>query len=101
MLALSSAFSLFGNGIINSDGAEWKAHRALVRPFFGELIKHLYRFPFMRTPLLPVRERITDYGHFDKYSNKVIQLLKDRADASDSLDVQDMFGRFVIDAAGK
>lgn len=27
---------LFGNGIFNSDGSEWKAHRAMTRPFFGE-----------------------------------------------------------------
>jgi hypothetical protein len=50
---------------------------------------------------LPVRERITDYGYFDKHSNKVIQLLKERADAGKSLDVQDIFGRFIIDTAGK
>jgi hypothetical protein len=50
---------------------------------------------------LPVRERITDYGHFDKYSNKVIQLLKERADSDESLDVQDIFARFTLDAAGE
>lgn len=27
---------MFGNGIFNNDGAEWKAHRALTRPFFGK-----------------------------------------------------------------
>lgn len=32
---LSRLFGMFGNGIFNSDGAEWKAHRALTRPFFG------------------------------------------------------------------
>lgn len=48
-----------------------------------------------------VRERITDYGHFDKYSNEVIQLLKERADAGKSIDIQDIFARFTLDAAGK
>lgn len=28
-------FDLFGDGIFNTDGAEWRAHRALTRPFFG------------------------------------------------------------------
>lgn len=35
-IGADSLFTLFGNGIFNTDGAEWKAHRALVRPFFGE-----------------------------------------------------------------
>lgn len=26
---------LFGDGIFNNDGEEWKAHRALTKPFFG------------------------------------------------------------------
>jgi hypothetical protein len=28
-------WGLFGTGILNTDGDEWKAHRALTRPFFG------------------------------------------------------------------
>ena len=33
---LNSAFGLLGNGIFNNDGDEWRAHRALTRPFFSE-----------------------------------------------------------------
>ena len=35
-LLLNSAFGLLGNGIFNNDGDEWRAHRALTRPFFSE-----------------------------------------------------------------
>jgi len=41
MLALSRRHSMFGNGILNTDGTEWRAHRALIRPFFGEPIELL------------------------------------------------------------
>ncbi|KAF8308485.1 cytochrome P450 monooxygenase CYP63 [Clavulina sp. PMI_390] len=75
-------YDLFGNGIFNTDGAEWKAHRALTRPFFA-------------------RERITDYEHFEKYSNKVVDILRKRAEDGESIDVQDLFGRFTLDAAGE
>ncbi|KAF9506189.1 hypothetical protein BS47DRAFT_1305586 [Hydnum rufescens UP504] len=74
-------FSLFGNGIFNSDGEQWKAHRALTRPFFA-------------------RERVRDFEHFDHYSNKVIDLFRARALSGESIDVQDVFGRFTLDAAG-
>ncbi|KAF8314506.1 cytochrome P450 monooxygenase CYP63 [Clavulina sp. PMI_390] len=75
-------YDLFGDGVFNTDGAEWKAHRALTRPFFA-------------------RERITDFEHFDKYSNKVIDILRKRAEDGESIDLQDLFGRFTLDAAGE
>ncbi|KAF8308490.1 cytochrome P450 [Clavulina sp. PMI_390] len=75
-------YDLFGDGIFNIDGAEWKAHRALTRPFFA-------------------RERITDYEHFEKYSNKVVDILRKRAEEGESIDLQDLFGRFTLDAAGE
>ncbi|KAF8308493.1 cytochrome P450 monooxygenase CYP63 [Clavulina sp. PMI_390] len=73
---------LFGGGIFNSDGAQWKAHRALTRPFFA-------------------RERITDYEHFEKFSNKFVEILRKRAETGESVDIQDLFGRFTMDAAGE
>ncbi|KAF9520560.1 hypothetical protein BS47DRAFT_1387177 [Hydnum rufescens UP504] len=78
----SSMWGLFGAGIFNTDGDEWKAHRALTRPFFA-------------------RERVRDFEHFDKYSNKVVDLFRGRALAGESVDVQDVFGRFTLDAAGE
>ncbi|KAF8308494.1 cytochrome P450 [Clavulina sp. PMI_390] len=73
---------LFGDGIFNTDGAQWKAHRALTRPFFA-------------------RERIADYEHFDRFSNKVVEILRKRVEAGESVDMQDLFGRFTTDAAGE
>ncbi|KAF8308491.1 cytochrome P450 monooxygenase CYP63 [Clavulina sp. PMI_390] len=75
-------YDLFGDGIFNSDGAIWKGHRALTRPFFA-------------------RERITDFEHFERYSNKLIDVLRKRAESGESVDMQDLFGRFTIDAAGE
>ncbi|KAF8314507.1 cytochrome P450 [Clavulina sp. PMI_390] len=72
---------VLGDGVFNTDGAEWKAHRALTRPFFA-------------------RERVTDFEHFDKYSNKVIEILRSRAEEGESIDLQDLFSRFTLDAAG-
>lgn len=43
---------------------------------------------------------MTDYEHYDKYSNKVVDLLKKRADDGESVDLQDIFARFTLDAAG-
>jgi hypothetical protein len=37
----------------------------------------------------------------DTYSDKVIGLFRDRALAGESVDVQDVFGRFTLDAAGE
>ena len=50
--------------------------------------------------IMAARERVTDYQHFDKYSNKVIDILRQRTDAGESVDVQDLFARFTLDAAG-
>lgn len=47
------------------------------------------------------RERVTDFEHFDKHSSKVINIFQQRADAGESLDIQDVFGRFTLDAAGE
>jgi len=95
---------MFGNGILNTDGAEWKARRALIRPFFGNFPLNIHLNLVDNNNalfFLSARERITDYGHFDMCSNKVIQLFKERADAGESIDVQDVFARFTIDMAGK
>ncbi|KAF8314508.1 cytochrome P450 monooxygenase CYP63 [Clavulina sp. PMI_390] len=78
----SRLHDLLGDGVFNTDGAEWKAHRALTRPFFA-------------------RERVTDFEHFDKYSNKVIDALRKRTEDGESIDLQDLFTRFTLDAAGE
>ncbi|KAF8340618.1 uncharacterized protein EI90DRAFT_2906526 [Cantharellus anzutake] len=75
-------FGLFGDGIFNNDGEDWKAHRALTRPFFA-------------------RERVRDYDLFSKYSNIAISLIQHRSLQNESLDVQDLFGRLTLDAAGE
>ncbi|KAF8314509.1 cytochrome P450 [Clavulina sp. PMI_390] len=75
-------YDLFGDGVFNTDGAEWKAHRALTRPFFAS-------------------ERVTDFELFDRHSNKVIDILQKRSEDGESIDLQDLFGRFTLDAAGE
>jgi len=74
--------SFFGKGIFASDGDRAKMHRALARPYFA-------------------RERISEYKSFEKYTDKLISILK-RATASDeAIDMQDMFARFTMDTAGE
>ncbi|KAF9506193.1 hypothetical protein BS47DRAFT_1399699 [Hydnum rufescens UP504] len=81
-LALKFLFGLLGNGILNTDGEEWKAHRALLRPFFA-------------------RERVSDLEYFNHYSNKTVELFLARALSGESIDVQDVFGRFTLDVASE
>ena len=89
---------LFGKGIFTTDGDEWKAHRALTRPFFGtDRCLCSGSFPDMLIPIiLPARERVRDFDLFDRYSEKVINVFRDRALAGESVDVQDIFGRFTL-----
>lgn len=51
--------------------------------------------------IIKARERVTDYEHYEKYSNKVVDLLKKRAEDGESVDLQDVFARFTLDAAGE
>ena len=50
---------------------------------------------------LLARERVRDHDLFTKYSNEVISLIRQRSVKNESLDVQDLFGRFTLDAAGE
>lgn len=56
VLAPSSLFGMFGNGIFNTDGAQWTAHRALIRPFFGEL-NHFFTRSLVDEKALPPSAR--------------------------------------------
>ncbi|KAF8340598.1 uncharacterized protein EI90DRAFT_3117109 [Cantharellus anzutake] len=75
--------------------------RALTRPF---LVGHLYDLlkldPFLNGAP-PARERVRDHHLFDKYSNIIISLIQQRSLQNESLDVQDLFGRLTLDAAGE
>ncbi|KAF8338717.1 cytochrome P450 monooxygenase CYP63 [Cantharellus anzutake] len=72
----------FGDGIFVVDGAEAKAHRALTRPFFA-------------------RERVQDFNIFGRYTEKVLAHLLARFNSSQAIDIQDIFSRFTMDAAGE
>ncbi|KAF8338719.1 cytochrome P450 [Cantharellus anzutake] len=61
----------FGDGIGGADGAEAKAHRAMTRPFLA-------------------RERVQDFTIFERYTDKL-----------QAIDIQDIFSRFTMDAAGE
>ncbi|CAE7113403.1 unnamed protein product [Rhizoctonia solani] len=69
--------SFLGDGIFNRDGELWKFHRNMTRPFF-------------------VRERISEFEVFDSYTQKMIARIDEAP-----IDVQDLFGRLTIDAAGE
>ncbi|KAF8331895.1 cytochrome P450 monooxygenase CYP63 [Cantharellus anzutake] len=73
---------MFGEGIFGTDWPKAKVHRAMTRPFFA-------------------RERIRDFNIFDHYSEKAIKHFRARAEINQSIDVQDIFGRFTLDAAGE
>ncbi|KAF8331890.1 cytochrome P450 [Cantharellus anzutake] len=73
---------VFGDGILATDGAEAKAHRALVRPFF-------------------TKDRIRDFEILERYVDKTVTLMRNRALSAQSVDVQDLFQRFTLDAAGE
>lgn len=73
---------LFGEGIFGTDWPMAKAHRAMTRPFFA-------------------RERIRDFNIFDNYAGKALKHFRERAQAKQSIDVQDIFSRFTLDAAGE
>ncbi|KAG8960485.1 hypothetical protein FRC03_006492 [Tulasnella sp. 419] len=47
------------------------------------------------------RERISDYKTFHKYTEKIIHRLDCLSAADETVDVQDLFGRFSLDTAGE
>ncbi|CAE6503085.1 unnamed protein product [Rhizoctonia solani] len=74
--------SFLGDGIFNRDGELWKFHRNMTRPFF-------------------VRERINEFDLFDNYTQKLLARISECVDAGLPVDVQDLYGRLTIDAAGE
>ncbi|KAL5632233.1 hypothetical protein ACGC1H_000286 [Rhizoctonia solani] len=70
--------SFLGDGIFNRDGELWKFHRTMTRPFF-------------------VRERISEFDLFENYTQKLLARIEEGV----PVDVQDLFGRLTIDAAGE
>ncbi|KAH8923674.1 cytochrome P450 [Atractiella rhizophila] len=85
-----------GVGIFNSDGAQWKHHRSLTRPFFS-------------------KDEISNIETFDKHASIMINIVKKlrshpqktRASfpaqiavgKSAAIDIQDLVGRFTLDSA--
>ncbi|KAF8331980.1 cytochrome P450 [Cantharellus anzutake] len=78
----SAFYGMLGQGIFASDGARAKAHRAVMRPFFS-------------------KDRVRDFNTIDRYVDKALALMQERATQGLSIDVQDLFGRFTMDAAGE
>ncbi|PCH34632.1 cytochrome P450 monooxygenase CYP63 [Wolfiporia cocos MD-104 SS10] len=74
--------TFLGEGIFNRDGEEWKAHRALARPFFA-------------------RDRVTDFELFEKYTAKSLGLISSIMSNDQPVEVQDMYARFTLDAASE
>lgn len=74
--------AFLGKGIFNRDGDEWKAHRALARPFFA-------------------RDRIADFELFDRYTQSTLSLMASLAAQNRPIDVQDIYSRFALDAASE
>ncbi|KAF8306199.1 cytochrome P450 [Clavulina sp. PMI_390] len=71
---------VLGVGVFNSDGAMWKFHRTLARPFF-------------------TRDRISDFKIFEKHADAVLGIMKDTFRSGTPLDIQDVFARFTLDSA--
>ncbi|KAG8960480.1 hypothetical protein FRC03_006487 [Tulasnella sp. 419] len=68
-------------GIFAVDNPLAKYHRGILRPYFA-------------------RERITDFKHFLQYTDKMLRILCNVADADEPCDIQEVFERFTLDAAG-
>ncbi|KAF8329542.1 cytochrome P450 monooxygenase CYP63 [Cantharellus anzutake] len=73
---------VFGDGIFAVDGPAWRAHRAVMKPFFS-------------------RERVRDFQLLDKYTDRILLILRSKDTSNESLDMQDLFSRFTLDAAGE
>jgi cytochrome P450 len=73
-----------GIGIFNSDGDEWRAHRAAARPFFS-------------------KSNISDFTihhrHADQLIEAVARLSADEFGATAAVDAHDLVARFTLDAA--
>ncbi|KIY51977.1 cytochrome P450 monooxygenase CYP63 [Fistulina hepatica ATCC 64428] len=74
--------TFLGNGIFNRDDGEWKAHRALARPFFA-------------------RDRVNDFALFERYATRALDLIDAATRTGTACDVQDVYSRFTIDSASE
>ncbi|TFY60055.1 hypothetical protein EVJ58_g5384 [Rhodofomes roseus] len=72
--------SFLGRGVFVMDRAEWRTERALIRPFLN-------------------KERISDFDIFQEHADRVLSILSSSACAHEPIDIQDLFGRFTLDAA--
>ncbi|KDR74320.1 hypothetical protein GALMADRAFT_250135 [Galerina marginata CBS 339.88] len=72
--------SLLGTGVFNSDGAMWKFHRSITRPFF-------------------TRERISDFEIYDRNCELSLKQAKKRVAEGYPVDFQDLVARFTLDSA--
>ncbi|KAA1466958.1 cytochrome P450 [Dentipellis sp. KUC8613] len=74
------AESFLGNGIFNRDKEEWRVHRTIARPWFA-------------------RDRISDLNLFDSYGTTALDVMSQHATKGGAFDMQDLLGRFALDAA--
>ncbi|KAJ7135106.1 cytochrome P450 [Mycena filopes] len=71
---------LLGTGVFASDGAMWKFHRDMTRPFFE-------------------KQRISDFDIFDKHVEDAISQMKARLREGHAFDFQELMGRVTLDSA--
>ncbi|KAJ7620599.1 cytochrome P450 [Mycena polygramma] len=71
---------VLGDGVFNSDGEMWSAHRAMTRPYF-------------------TRDRVRHFEIFDRHAERAIALMKERMKDGHAVDFQDLISRFTMDAA--
>ncbi|KAJ6482845.1 cytochrome P450 [Mycena vitilis] len=72
--------SVLGDGVFNSDGEMWSAHRAMTRPYFA-------------------RDRVRHFEIFDRHAETAVALIKGRLKDGHAVDFQDLISRFTMDAA--
>ncbi|KAG9014722.1 hypothetical protein FRB94_010569 [Tulasnella sp. JGI-2019a] len=70
--------SFLGDGVFNSDGAMWKFHRSMTRPFFA-------------------KDKIVHFDIFAHHGDAAIRKIRERA--SGPTDFQDIAARFTMDSA--
>ncbi|KAI3611978.1 cytochrome p450 monooxygenase pc-3 [Moniliophthora roreri] len=74
--------SMLGVGVFNADGEMWRFHRQLTRPFF-------------------TRDRISHFELFDRHTDIVTKLMKERLREGYAFDFQDLMARFTLDSAAE
>ncbi|KAG8886446.1 hypothetical protein FRB98_001265 [Tulasnella sp. 332] len=70
--------SFLGDGVFNSDGAMWKFHRSMTRPFFA-------------------RDKIVHFDTFAVHADEAITKIRERS--GKPVDFQDISARFTMDSA--